>query len=337
MLRVGFDGLMISPAGKGHARSELYGLQALAARGEHEVVAFVREPVEIDAVEAVVVEPRLTLDWELRGMPSAAKRHRLDVFVSLSDRLPLAGGPPVVVWLFESPMHRIHSNRASKASLWSLGSDAVTAGLWRRSLRKAAHVAFGSKATRDEVTADLDLLSTSVVYPGVPPGFSPGKASGGRRSYALHLGSNDPRDGTETAVEACRLAGVHLVVAGGWYGEGAEAVGRVSDEELLDLYRGALLYLDPTRYEGFGYGALEAMASGTPVVASRVTSVPEVVGDAGILCAAGSVDEFADAIRIVVGDHELRESLRARGVARAASFDWRATGAGLSGAIASVR
>jgi glycosyltransferase involved in cell wall biosynthesis len=332
MARVGFDGLMISPQGKGHARSELHGAAALAARGEHELVVFVREPVEIAHAEVVVVDPRLTIEWELRGLVAAAKEHRLDVFVSLSERLPLVRTVPVVVWLFESPVHRIRANSEGRAALRHRASDVVTAAMWRRSLRSAMHVAFGSEATRDEVLADLDLASTSIVYPGVPPGFSPGPS---RRDgvYAFHLGSSDPRDGTGIAIEACRRAGVRLLVAGGWKGEGAEALGRVSDEELVELYRGASVYLDPTRYEGFGYGVIEAMASGAPVVASRVTSIPEVVGDAGELCDPDSVDAFAAAVGRVCGDPDLRARMRERGIERAARFTGEQTGAGLAAAV----
>ena len=335
MARVGFDGLMISPSGKGHARSELHAVEALAARREHELVVFVREPAAIDGVEVVPIGSRLTAEWELRGLAREATRHRLDAFVSLSERLPLAGGPPVVVWLFESPVHRIRANRESGAPLRHRASDLLTAALWRRSLRRAAHVAFGSEATRDEVLSSMRLASTSVVYPGVPPGFGPGTAPD-RGTYVFHLGSNDPRDDTALAVEACRRAGVRLLVAGGWAGQGAEALGRVSDEELRDLYRGAAAYVDPTRYEGFGYGVLEAMACGAPVVASDVTSIPEVVGDAGLLCAPGAVDAFADAIARVAGDADLRAQLRKRGLERAARFTWEATGSGLSDAIAAA-
>jgi glycosyltransferase involved in cell wall biosynthesis len=332
MARIGFDGLMISPSGKGHARSERHAVEALAARGEHELVVFVREPADIDGVEVVAVEPRLTIDWELRGLPAAAKEHRLDAFVTLSERLPLAGGPPIVVWLFESPKHRIRSNRTSRAPLWHRSSDVVTAALWKRSLRRAAHVAFGSHATEREVRAGVGLASTSVVHPGVPPGFS---ADGGAKErYVLHLGSNDPRDNTAAAVEACRRAGARLVVVGGWRGDGAEARGRVSDSELADLYRRATCFLDPTLYEGFGYGVLEAMASGAPVVASNTTSIPEVVGDAGILCDPRDVDALAAAVRTVFEGDELAASLTARGLERAATFTWEETGAGLSAAIA---
>ena len=323
---------MISPHGKGHARSELHAVEALAARGEHEIVVFVRERVEIAGAEVVEIAPRLTLEWELRGVVQAARRHRLDAFVSLSDRLPLAGDLAIAVWLFESPVHRIRMNRASGAPVRHRASDVVTSLLWKRSLRRAGHVAFGSRATRDEVLAQLPLASTSVVHPGLPPGFSPGPARD-RGRYVFHLGSADPRDNTAAAVEACRLAGARLLVAGGWRGEGAEALGRVSDEELVELYRGAAAFLDPTLYEGFGYGVLEAMACGAPVVASNVTSVPEVVGDAGILCDPRSAAELADAVRRVLGEPGLAGAMRERGLAQAARFSWTETAAGLSGAV----
>lgn len=330
MARIGVDGLMISPQGKGHARSERHAVEALAARGEHELVVFVSEDVELDGVEVVRVDG-LTLRWEMVGLVRAARAHGLDAFLSLSDRLPIAGALPVVVWFFESPVHRVRQNRAAGAPLRHRASDVVTTLVWRRSLRRAAHVAFGSCATRDEVLAEMALESTSVVHPGVPPGFSPGPSS--RSGYVFHLGSNDPRDNTAAAVEACRVAGARLLVAGGWSGDGAEALGRVSDEELLDLYRGASAFLDPTLYEGFGYGVLEAMACGAPVVTSGVTSIPEVVGDAAILCDPRSPSELADAVKRVLDEPGLAASMRERGLAQAARFSWDETGAGLSAAI----
>lgn len=335
MARIGFDGLMISPRGTGNARSQRHAAEALARRGEHELVVFVREDVQIDGAQTVRVEERLTLDWELRGLLRAAERNRLDAFVSLSDRLPVAGGPPVVVWLFESPLHRIRTNRASGAPLRHRGSDVVTQLVWRRSLRRAAHVAMGSHATEREVLALIPELAgrTSVVYPGLPPGFGPGPASD-RGVYVFHLGSRDPRDNTHTAVEACRLAGARLLVAGST--DEAPTLGRVSDDELADLYRGAAAFVDPTFYEGFGYAVLEAMACGAPVIASSVTSIPEVVGEAGLLCDPTSPQEFANAIRRVLDDSELAARLRVEGPARARRFTWDATAAGLSAAIESA-
>jgi glycosyltransferase involved in cell wall biosynthesis len=340
LARIGVDGLMISPNGKGHARSQRHAVEALAARGEHEIVVFVRDPrgaelLDGTTVEVVPVGERLTIDWELRGMPRAARRHRLDAFLTLSERLPVAGGPPLVVWLFESPIHRINQNRVTGARLWFRGSDALTSLLWRRSLRRAAHVAFGSHATETEVLAAVPALRgrTSVAYPGVPPGFSPGPATE-RPPYVLHLGSDDPRDNTRVAVDAARTAGASLVVAGNATPQsGADFVGRVSDSELACLYRGASAFLETSLYEGFGYGVLEAMASGSPVVASNVTSIPEVVGDAALLCAPGDVDAFAHKLRRVLDDAELARTLRERGLERAATFTWERTGEALTTAL----
>lgn len=339
LARIGMDGLMISPAGKGHARTELHAVRALVDRGEHELVVFVRERgaeellADLD-VEVVPVGGRLTIRWELFGMPRMARRLRLDAVLSLSERLPVVGGPPTVVWLFESPVHRIAANRRAGAGAYQLGSDALTSLVWKRSLRRAAHVAFASRATQDEVLAAIPGLRgrTSVVYPGLAPGFSPGPAPD-RGSYVFHLGSTDPRDNTAVAVEACRRAGVRLLVAGGWDGPGAEALGRVSDEELVGLYRGAAAFLDPTLYEGFGYGVLEAMACGAPVVASAATSIPEVVGDAGLLCDPRSPDELAAALRRVRDEPQLAAELRRRGLERATQFTWDRAAAGLGQAI----
>src|SRR5205085_2604565 len=81
-----------------------------------------------------------------------------------------------------------------------------------------------------------------------------------------------------------------------------EAVGRVADSELVNLHRRAACFLDPTLYEGFGYGVLEAMASGTPVVASSTTSIPEVVGDAGLLCDPRDIGALALAVGRVLDE-----------------------------------
>ena len=73
--------------------------------------------------------------------------------------------------------------------------------------------------------------------------------------------------------------------------------GASSDDELVEHYRRADAFLDTSLYEGFGFQVLEAMACGTPVVASDTTSIPELVGDAALLCPPGDVDAFAAALR----------------------------------------
>jgi glycosyltransferase involved in cell wall biosynthesis len=98
--------------------------------------------------------------------------------------------------------------------------------------------------------------------------------------------------------------------------------GTVSDEVLARLYRGAVLLIFPSLLEGFGLPALEAMACGTPVIASRTTALPEVVGEAGILIDPLDIDDMRRAIERVLGDAELQRRMRARGLARARQFSW---------------
>jgi glycosyltransferase involved in cell wall biosynthesis len=98
--------------------------------------------------------------------------------------------------------------------------------------------------------------------------------------------------------------------------------GFVPDRTLAALYRLASVFAFPSLYEGFGLPPLEAMACGTPVVTSRISSLPEVVGDAAVLVDPYSVNDIALGIERVLGDPALRADLRARGLARAQSFSW---------------
>jgi glycosyltransferase involved in cell wall biosynthesis len=98
--------------------------------------------------------------------------------------------------------------------------------------------------------------------------------------------------------------------------------GFVSNETLAALYRLAAVFVFPSLYEGFGLPPLEAMASGTPVITSNVSSLPEVVGDAALMIDPYEPSAIADAMRRVLADPDLRASLRAKGLARAREFSW---------------
>jgi glycosyltransferase involved in cell wall biosynthesis len=131
-----------------------------------------------------------------------------------------------------------------------------------------------------------------------------------------------------------------LVIAGAWdarYPEPrqrAEALGLadrvgflgpVPEADLPDLYAGAELFVFPSLYEGFGLPVLEAMACGVPVVCSQASSLPEVAGDAAVQVDPLDVAALADAIRRVLADADLRETMRVTGLAQAARFSWERT------------
>jgi glycosyltransferase involved in cell wall biosynthesis len=100
---------------------------------------------------------------------------------------------------------------------------------------------------------------------------------------------------------------------------------RVAEDDLVLFYNAATAFIFPSLYEGFGLPVLEAMACGTPVVTSNLTSIPEVGGDAVEQADPRSEEAFAEALRRVLASPELRASLTARGLQRAAQFSWERT------------
>lgn len=342
MTRLGIDATSIAPDGKGISRVQLGTVAALRDLGRHELVVFTRPEAPVS--DAVHVLSRPALAWEQRGLPRASSDHRLDAMLTWTERLPLVGGGRYLVWLFEPPTHRIRQNRIAGAGAYQAASDLVTLALWRRSLRRAELVLTGSDAT----ARALPRLGTPVrtLYPGLDPRFSPAASPpADSPPYVVHLGSRDPRDDTATALTAFELArsrlptGIRLRVAGGIDGPPAASVeylGRVSDTELVALYRGALAYVDTSLYEGFGYQVLEAMACATPVVATAVTSIPELAEGAALLCPPGSPGEVADALVRVATDADLAADLRRRGLARAGQFTWQRTAEALADAVDEV-
>ncbi len=101
----------------------------------------------------------------------------------------------------------------------------------------------------------------------------------------------------------------------------------VPEEDKPLLYSAADLFVFPSQYEGFGLPPLEAMACGAPVVSSNAASLPEIVGDGGLLVDPSDVGALAEAMRAVLSNDALRADLRARGIAQAARFNWRRTAA----------
>jgi glycosyltransferase involved in cell wall biosynthesis len=99
-------------------------------------------------------------------------------------------------------------------------------------------------------------------------------------------------------------------------------LGYLPEETLAVMYRLAGVFVFPSLYEGFGLPPLEAMASGTPVVTSNVSSLPEVAGNAAILVDPYDPQAIADGIRRVMTDGPLRAELRRKGLARAQQFSW---------------
>ncbi len=221
------------------------------------------------------------------------------------------------------------------------------------SVRRADVVLADSQSTRNDV---IELLGASpdrvrVVYPGVDARFqrvqdAPALAAVRQRyrlpeHFMLGVGTLQPRKNLPRLIQAYAQLGADpdakLVIAGGtgWMYEDifrrVEELGLqnrvcfpgyVADEDLPALYTLAELFVFPSLYEGFGLPPLEAMACGTPVVASNVSSLPEVVGDAALMVDPRDVGALAGAMQRALSDPSLRSVMVQRGLAQARDFTW---------------
>jgi glycosyltransferase involved in cell wall biosynthesis len=299
----------------------LRALAPLAAEAGLRIAAVTRHPELVpEGIEGVelstpsqVLRMTLLLPRLLRGLGAALGHFQY--------ALPLVLPCPAVVTIHDLSFERDPSSMGRKDRL-------VFKRVVPRAARKAERVLTVSERTRRDLR---ELYGTPdekiVVTPnGVDPAFTPG--DGGSHDYVLFVGAVQERKNPLAALAAAEAAGLPLVVAGPAKDEalarelerrGATMRGYVEQDELVRLYRGAACLVQPSRYEGFGLPVLEAMASGTPVVAVPEPALQEVAGDAAIWADEARLGE---AIRQAVAE---RERLVAAGLERARRFTWAET------------
>lgn len=283
----------------------------------------------------------------LAGLPRAAAAAGVDVLHAPAYTAPLWSTVPVVL--------TIHDVSYARHPAWyPYRRDPLRRLFYRASARRAAHVLTVSSFSASEIRAayGLDSSRISVVPLGVSDTFAP--AAGAEAAeriegpYVLHVGDLHARRNLAVAldavIEARRRPGVPaslaLVLVGTDRGEARSLrrraaaagapdalvfAGAIDEARLRALYQGAAAVVCPSLYEGFGLPALEAMASGTPVLAARTSALPELVGDAGLLLDPRDASAWADALALVLTDRMRTASLCAAGRARAAAFTWERT------------
>lgn len=227
----------------------------------------------------------------------------------------------------------------------------------RRAVRRGAWVHTHSRFVADEVihAFGADPERVRVVWSGIPPMGAPGAAPSlpfGR--YILAVGTVEPRKdypGLVRAFDAVAAerpdVGLVIVGADGWgadelresvahspHRDRVVHLGYLDEGSLVAVLRDAALLAYPSRYEGFGYPPLQAMAAGVPVVATTAGSIPEVVGDAAVLVGPGDSDALGAAMAGVLDDRDRAGRLGEAGRARAGDFSWEACARGISGIYA---
>ncbi len=219
--------------------------------------------------------------------------------------------------------------------------------------KKTDAIITDSQSTKSEVLKYLKVPEEKihVIYLGCSEGFQPFPESEKKQKirekynikgdFILYVGTLEPRKnlkGLICAYDRSRAKEDFLLVLAGGKGWKYKHIfrlvkrlkledrviftGYMSDSDLPALYNSASVFVYPSFYEGFGLPPLEAMACGTPVIVSHTTSLPEVVGNAGVYVDPSDIEQISTSIDTVLSDTELRQTLRERGLKRAKLFSW---------------
>jgi alpha-1,3-rhamnosyl/mannosyltransferase len=336
------------PAGRGrYVRELIRGLSRIDA--DHEYLLYARERWTEASLDQ-------RFRWRLIGAPGLSWPLVVGRDMSRSGEVALACTSYAITAPWRIPGAAIvwdfaPFNRALRAPRGSL-LERLTLPL---ALRRCQSLVAISEATSRELherfpSARADV---TVAHPAADERFSPEAGGedeaviaryGLRAPYVLVTGTVEPRKNLPRLIEA--FAGLEqglrrgwtLVLAGapGWetdrtfaavaaHGELVQTLGYVPDEDLPCLYRRAELFCYPSLYEGFGIPVLEAMQSGTAVLTSSVSSMPEVGGDAARYADPHDVEDIRRGLRELLGDPDLRQRSARAGIVQATRFDWQQT------------
>jgi glycosyltransferase involved in cell wall biosynthesis len=344
-------------------RGLIQGLAAVDT--ENEYFLYIKSDIEGEPPQVgsnftwrTVSKPAHDALWMQTAFPKALRADRIDV-AHTQYNTPLFGAPcPMVTTVHDVtfalfpehflPKDRFILNRFVPASMRrSARVIAVSESTRRDILRQYKHHVTPEKVVTTLLAADSRFA---------PPDRQESAREAANNKYELRglpyilsVGVMQPRKNLPLLLDAFALmklgplAPPHLlVIAGkrGWKNEEldeqlaklpAEVVdqivftGYVPDEDLPMLYGGADAFCYPSMYEGFGLPPLEAMACGCPVLCSRISSLPEVVGDAGLLLPSNDSDAWATALEKLLGQPNVRARWSARGLERAGEFSWEKT------------
>ena len=331
-----------------YTRSLLLGL---ARRREHRFLGLAHGPVEgaAELLAAGIPTEResapLGVLWQQLRLPGRLARGDVDLFWSPHMTLPLRCPVPAVATVHDLTTLLFPDHHRMKVR-WSVYP------FLHASLDRARRIVADSEATAADLRFHFPECAerTTVIHPGIDAEFRPGEPDGiaatraeigAPDGYLLYAGTLEPRKNVGALIDAWEAlaAGGEIppLVLAGPYGWGSQRLlariealrprglihlGAVPRARLVRLFQAATAFVYPSLYEGFGLPAAEALACGVPTVVSNRSSLPEVVGDAGLLVEIGDRSALAAALHRLLADPGLAADLAARGPARAALFTW---------------
>ena len=287
--------------------------------------------------------------------PHWARQDQVDIFWSPRHHLPLllAANIKTVVTIHDLVWHFYPETMST------LGRYLEKA-LMPPSVRRADKVVTISQATAKALVGVLGVDSQAVTTIPLASHFASSDTCGmgtAGKNYFLFVGTLEPRKNLPRLLQAfanaldkgLSITTLKIVGGRGWGGiniedlareygieANVELMGRVDSQQLHELYQQAYALLMPSLYEGFGLPLLESMSFGVPVISSSVSSMPEVVGEGGLLVDPYSIESISDALLLMASGSELYERLSRRAIAQARQFCWDSTAASTLSVIESV-
>ncbi len=355
-VRIAIDASTIST--QGGPRTYVLGLldALLKIDRENEYIVFYNDPCHLGRfpkAREIVLQGKSPLSrlWrEYLLLPWVCAREKVDLLHCPKSAIPFYSPCPVVVTLHDLiPLRHPETEKLAARIYWRLQIPIAA--------KRSSFIITDSEHARQEIIADFQVAPKRIK--AIMLGFDPRMSEqrnpsagaeirakyGLSQGYILYVGTIQPRKNIDTLIEAFHLIKQErnnipkLVIVGrkGWLYDKLFAriselglvdevffTGFIPDEELPYLYDGARLFVYLSFFEGFGLPPLEAMACGVPVVTSDTTSLPEVVGGAGITVPPADVGKVASAILRLLDEPEFAALMAQKGRERAEGFSWEA-------------
>lgn len=290
----------------------------------------------------------LRIIWEQIILPLKSKKQQIDILHCPAHVIPLFSSQITVV-----TVHDLAFKLFPKTFRWQ--NRIYLNLIVPLSIKRADMIIAVSKNTKEDIVKEYGINpdKIKVIYNGVNDKYKPikNKKTTNKlkekyklpKNYILYLGTLEPRKNIKRLIKAFDKLNhndLKLVIAGGkgWlYDDIFKLVktlnlenkiiftGYIDEEDIVPLYSSATIFIYPSLYEGFGLPPLEAMACGTPVITSNISSLPEVVGDAAITVDPYDINDIASSIRQILNNKILQEDLRKKGLQQAQKFSWEKT------------
>jgi glycosyltransferase involved in cell wall biosynthesis len=358
-MKIAFNARLLSdPSLRGWNRYTVNLIRGLAELGVDPVL-FCISPVHESHLEKIGIPvkviasgPMRVMRWEQRWFPRAAIGEKADLIHATTNfGLPVLPCKLPRVLTMHDAIDKLYSRpNLSLRQCLSMGAIQCEAMIYS-SLKVADRVITVSEHAKQDIAKAyrIPLSRIRVTYEAADPVFHDNKGLlkdegenkvDSRQPYFFYVGGWEGRKNVPFLVEAfskVKSKTSRLVLAGGSESQKREIdglaqrlgvqdrvllLGKITDQELADYYRGALAFVYPSAYEGFGLQLCEAMVFGTPILSSDRTSLPEILGDGGEIFSLASDDELVALMNRVLLDPEFQRSLQTRSSMRGRDYSW---------------